>query len=143
MNREKAKLMQAEVCAAAKKIYTSGLVAGTWGNISARIDEDYMVITPSGMDYDRLYPEQMVIANIHTLEYEGDLKPSIETVVHAAIYKDRPEVNGVVHTHSNYALVMATARKEIPMQAAICSVSLLLMKNHLYTTYGIEVMVIR
>ncbi len=114
MNREKAKLMQAEVCAAAKKIYTSGLVAGTWGNISARIDEDYMVITPSGMDYDRLYPEQMVIANIHTLEYEGNLKPSIETVVHAAIYKDRPEVNGVVHTHSNYALVMATARKEIP-----------------------------
>ena len=114
MNREKAKLMQAEVCKTAKDMSESGLVAGTWGNISARIDEDYMVITPSGMDYSRLYPEQMVIVNMNTLEYEGNLKPSIEAVVHSAIYKDRPEVNGVVHTHSTYALTVATARKEIP-----------------------------
>ena len=114
MNREKAKLMQAEVCKTAKDMSESVLVAGTWGNISARIDEDYMVITPSGMDYSRLYPEQMVIVNMNTLEYEGNLKPSIEAVVHSAIYKDRPEVNGVVHTHSTYALTVATARKEIP-----------------------------
>ena len=65
MNREKAKLMQAEVCKTAKDMSESGLVAGTWGNISARIDEDYMVITPSGMDYSRLYPEQMVIVNMN------------------------------------------------------------------------------
>lgn len=114
MNREKAKLMQIEVCKTAQEMYHSGLVAGTWGNISARVDEDYMVITPSGMDYERLCPEEMVIVNMNTLEYEGNLKPSIETVVHSAVYKDRPEVNGIVHTHSTYALTVATARKEIP-----------------------------
>lgn len=114
MKREKAKLMQIEVCRTAQEMYHSGLVAGTWGNISARVDEDYMVITPSGMDYERLCPEEMVIVNMNTLEYEGNLKPSIETVVHSAVYKDRPEVNGIVHTHSTYALTVATARKEIP-----------------------------
>ncbi len=114
MNREKVQLMQIEVCKTAKEMSNSGLVAGTWGNISARVDEDYMVITPSGMDYSRLFPDQMVVVNMNTLEYEGNLKPSIEAVVHSAIYKDRPEVNGVVHTHSTYALTVATARKDIP-----------------------------
>ena len=114
MDREKAKAAQAEVCKTAKEVYTSGLVTGTWGNISARVDDEYMVITPSGMAYDSLSADQMVIVNMDTLEYEGSLKPSIEAVVHAAIYKDRPEVNGVMHTHSNYALTVATARKEIP-----------------------------
>lgn len=114
MNREKAKLMQIEVCSTAKDMYHSGLVAGTWGNISARVDEEYMVITPTGMDYERLYADEMVIVNMNTLEYEGKLKPSIEAIVHAAIYKDRPEVNGIMHTHSTYALTVATARKPIP-----------------------------
>ena len=49
MNREKVKVAQAEVCETAKKMYSSGLVAGTWGNISSRIDDEYMVITPSGL----------------------------------------------------------------------------------------------
>ena len=114
MDREKAKEMQLEVCNAAKKMYTSGLVAGTWGNISARIDDEYMVLTPSGMDYERLVPEEMVIVNMRTLEYEGDLKPSIEAVVHAAIFLERPEINGAMHTHSTYALTVATAGKPIP-----------------------------
>ena len=73
MNREKAKLMQMEVCKTAQEMYHSGLVAGTWGNISARVDENYMVITPSGMDYERLCPDDMVIVNMNTLEYEGNL----------------------------------------------------------------------
>lgn len=114
MNREKVRLMQIEVCDTAKSMYHSGLVAGTWGNISARVDEDYMVITPSGMDYERLCAEEMVLVNMNTLEYEGGLKPSIESVVHAAVYKDRPEINGIMHTHSTYALTVATARKPIP-----------------------------
>ena len=114
VNKEKVKLMQIEVCDTAKSMYRSGLVAGTWGNISARVDEEYMVITPSGMDYERLCAEEMVLVNMNTLEYEGGLKPSIESVVHAAVYKDRPEVNGIMHTHSTYALTVATARKPIP-----------------------------
>ena len=66
------------------------------------------------MNYEGLCPDQMVIVNIDTLSYEGPLKPSIEAVVHAGIYKSRPEVNGIMHTHSTYALTVATARKEIP-----------------------------
>ena len=114
MDREKARAAQSEVCKTAKAMYNSGLVAGTWGNISARIDDEYMAITPSGMDYDGLSDEQMVIVNMNTLEYEGNLKPSIEAIVHAGIYKARPDVNGIMHTHSTNALTVATARKEIP-----------------------------
>ena len=114
MDREKARAAQSEVCKTAKAMYDSGLVAGTWGNISARIDDEYMAITPSGMDYDGLSDEQMVIVNMNTLEYEGNLKPSIEAIVHAGIYKARPDVNGIMHTHSTNALTVATARKEIP-----------------------------
>ena len=68
MNREKVKVAQAEVCETAKKMYSSGLVAGTWGNISSRIDDEYMVITPSGMDYERLNAEDMVVVNMKTFE---------------------------------------------------------------------------
>lgn len=114
MDKEKAKAAQQEVCKTALDMYHSGMVSGTWGNISARIDEEYMAITPSGMNYEGLCPDQMVIVNIDTLSYEGPLKPSIEAVVHAGIYKSRPEVNGIMHTHSTYALTVATARKEIP-----------------------------
>lgn len=114
MNRDKVKVAQIEVCETAKKMSSSGLVAGTWGNISARVDDEYMVITPSGMDYNKLFPEDMVVVNMKTFEYEGRLKPSVEVPVHAAVYLDRPAVNGIVHTHSTYALTMATARKPIP-----------------------------
>ena len=114
MNREQAKLVQIEVCETAKEMANSGLTAGTWGNISGRIDDTYMVITPSGMDYAKLVPEQMVIVNMKTQEYEGNLKPSVEAPIHSKILLGRPEVNGIVHTHSTNALTVATTRKGIP-----------------------------
>ncbi len=114
MDMDKARRAQEDVCRTALEMYRSGLVSGTWGNISARIDKEYMAITPSGMNYEDLRPDQMVIVNIESLSYEGPLKPSIEAIVHAGIYKNRPEVNGIMHTHSTYALTVATARKEIP-----------------------------
>ena len=133
MNREKAKLMQIEVCNTALEMYHSGLVAGTWGNISGRIDDEHMVITPSGMGYERLAPEEMVIVNMKTLAYEGSLKPSVEAVVHAAIYLDRPEVNGIMHTHSTYALTVAAARKSIP---PICDDQVQILRLAAYTMPG-------
>ncbi len=114
MDMDKARRAQEDVCRTALEMYRSGLVSGTWGNISARIDEEYMAITPSGMAYEGLSADQMCIVNINTLKYEGKLKPSIEAIVHATIYKNRPEINGIMHTHSTYALTVATARKEIP-----------------------------
>lgn len=103
-----------EVLETSKKMSKMGFAAGTWGNISARVDKHYMVITPSGMDYDILKPEDMVLANIHDLSYVGKLKPSIEFPLHAEIYKARPEINAVMHTHSISASSIAAARKDIP-----------------------------
>ena len=114
---EKAKLVQAEVCKTAKAMAEAGLTAGTWGNISGRIDDDYMVITPSGMSYAKLTADQMVICNMHTFEYEGDLKPSVEVPIHSRILLEHPEINGIVHVHSSKALAVAVTRKGIP---AIC-----------------------
>lgn len=102
------------VSEAGRRLLRTGLVAGTWGNISHRIDEEYMVITPSGMDYEILRPEDIVLVNLETLEYEGDLKPSMERGLHAEIYKERKEVKSVIHTHSMNGCIVATARKEVP-----------------------------
>ncbi|HPF86607.1 MAG TPA: class II aldolase/adducin family protein [Candidatus Limiplasma sp.] len=114
MNIETAQRMQQQVCRTAKDMAAAGLTAGTWGNISARIDDDFMVITPSGMDYAGLTPGQMVIVSLQTLAWEGALKPSIEVPMHAKILSTRPGVNAVVHTHSTAALTVAAAQKGIP-----------------------------
>ena len=114
MDQELARKVQEEVCATAKEMAASGLTAGTWGNISGRIDDTWMVITPSGMDYSKLTPDQMVIANMKTCEYLGDLRPSVELPIHARLLMHRPEVNGIVHTHSSKALAVAVTRKGIP-----------------------------
>lgn len=114
MDMEKAKAVQKDVCDTAKAMADAGLTAGTWGNIAGRIDDTYMVITPSGMDYSKLTPDQMVIVNMKTGEYEGSLKPSIEVPLHSKLLLTRPEVNGIVHTHSSKALAVAVTRKGIP-----------------------------
>ncbi len=97
------------------KLVACGLVQGTWGNLSARLDEKYMLTTPSGIDYARLTTEDMVKVNIETLEYEGSLKPTSEKGLHAAIYRGRPDIHGIIHTHSKYCSVYAAARKELPI----------------------------
>ncbi len=102
------------VCKAGKKIVDTGLAAGTWGNVSARIDEKTMLITPSGMDYSVIKPEDIVHVNIYTLESIGKLPPSSETPMHAAIYKSRPEINGIIHAHPQYGCTVAASRREIP-----------------------------
>jgi len=96
------------------KLKSSGLVAGTWGNISVRVDDNTMVITPSGKNYEQSNPEDMVVVNINTLEHQGDLKPSTEVKFHAAIYKNRKEINGVIHNHAMNASTVAAARREVP-----------------------------
>ena len=107
---EKAKKI---VCDAGVRLVNAGLTAGTWGNISMRIDEDYMAITPSGGEYMSMTPDDITIVNIHDGSYEGK-KPSSEKNLHSAVYKDRKEINAVVHTHSSNASVVASARREVP-----------------------------
>lgn len=94
-------------------LVNEGLVARTWGNISVRLDEKRFLITPSGRTYEALTPQEMVVVDIESLEHEGDLKPSSEKGMHAEVYKMRPEVQAVVHTHQLQASTVAAARSEV------------------------------
>ncbi|HOE56496.1 MAG TPA: class II aldolase/adducin family protein [Bacillota bacterium] len=94
------------------------LTLGTWGNISARVpEEDCFAITPSGVDYNDIKVDGVVIINMEGRVFAGNMKPSIEWPMHLEIYKNRKDVNAVVHTHSAYCTAMAIARKPIPAAA--------------------------
>ena len=103
-----------EVIAIGILLLEKGLVSGTWGNVSSRVNEEYMVITPSGIPYEEITLEQVVLVNIKNLSYEGKIKPSGELAVHAAIYVDRPKINFCIHTHSMNASTVAAARRDVP-----------------------------
>jgi L-ribulose-5-phosphate 4-epimerase len=94
----------------------NGLVTWTGGNISARdLKTGYIVIKPSGVRYETLQPEHMVILDLDGKVIEGDLKPSSDTASHLYIYRHRPDVNGIVHTHSPYATAFAALGRPIPV----------------------------
>jgi L-ribulose-5-phosphate 4-epimerase len=103
------------VCKANKELPAYGLVVFTWGNVSA-IDRKtgFIVIKPSGVEYDKLKSEQMVIVDLDGKTVEGKLNPSSDTATHIELYKASPEIGGVVHTHSRYAAVFAQANSDIP-----------------------------
>ena len=101
-----------KVCAAGKQLLKEGLVARTWGNVSIKVNETQMVITPSGRKYDELTPEDMVLVDFYTLKYEG-IKPSSELKLHCEVYKTRPHIESVIHTHQMYASIVAAARKDV------------------------------
>lgn len=105
------------VLKAGLELCEAGLVARTWGNISARVSDTQYVITPSGRAYDTLTKEDIVLVNIADGTYEGDVKPSGEKGVHAAVYELCPEMNFVIHTHQNYASALSILAREIPVEA--------------------------
>ena len=81
-----------KVCEAGKLLLKEGLVARTWGNVSIKINEKQMVITPSGRKYDELTPDEMVLVDIYTLKYEGKLKPSSELKLHRNSFVSKREL---------------------------------------------------
>ena len=92
-----------------------GLVAWTAGNVSERLpDGKSFIIKPSGVMYDNLKPADLVICGLNGEVIEGALAPSSDTKTHAYIYREMSDVNGIVHTHSNYASAWAAANKPIP-----------------------------
>ncbi|MFG1738660.1 L-ribulose-5-phosphate 4-epimerase [Micromonospora chalcea] len=92
-----------------------GLVAWTAGNVSARVPgQDLMVIKPSGVDYDDLTAESMVVCDLGGAVVDGGGSPSSDTAAHAYVYRAMPEVGGVVHTHSGYATAWAARGEAIP-----------------------------
>ncbi len=99
-----------------KRLLETGLVQGTWGNLSIRLDDEYMLVTPSGLDYNRLTPLDEVKVLIASGEYEGDLKPTSETAFHCGLYAMREDVGAVIHTHAKYCAVFAAAH--MPLEIA-------------------------
>jgi L-ribulose-5-phosphate 4-epimerase len=98
-----------------QSLVANGLVAWTSGNVSARVPgSDLLVIKPSGVGYDDLTPESMVVCDLDGTRVDGDLSPSSDTASHAYIYRHMPEVGGVVHTHSRYATAWAARGEPIP-----------------------------
>ncbi|GAA1185183.1 L-ribulose-5-phosphate 4-epimerase [Kitasatospora gansuensis] len=91
------------------------LVVWTAGNVSARVPgEDLMVIKPSGVSYDELTPENMILCDLDGKVIEGEHSPSSDTAAHAYVYRNMPEVGGVVHTHSTYACAWAARGEAVP-----------------------------
>ncbi|MEY3561916.1 MAG: L-ribulose-5-phosphate 4-epimerase UlaF [Actinomycetota bacterium] len=95
------------------QLWDAGLVVWSGGNISQRIEGGFL-IKPSGLAYDELTPESMVLCDLDGNALDSRLTPSSDTAAHAYVYRHMPEVSGVVHTHSNYACGWAAAGRPIP-----------------------------
>ena len=106
-----------QVIIAGKRLVASGLIARTWGNISARVSDTQFVITPSGLAYETLTPEQVVLVNISDCTYEGDIKPSSEKGIHADAYRLRPSVNFIIHTHQEKASVISMEGRDLKVRS--------------------------
>ncbi len=107
--------LREELVALHAELVRYNLVAWTAGNVSARIPgKDLFLIKPSGVSYDDLSAESMVLCDLDGNLVEGDLAPSSDTAAHAYVYRAMPEVGGVVHTHSTYATAWAARAEPIP-----------------------------
>lgn len=107
--------LREEVCAANKALVEHGLVTLTWGNVSAiNADRDRVAIKPSGVAYDALTPEDIVIVDLLGNVVEGDMRPSSDTPTHVLLYKFFEGIGGITHTHSPNATMFAQARLELP-----------------------------
>ena len=103
-----------EVCEANLMLPRFGLVTWTSGNVSGRDpDSGYTVIKPSGVRYDTLSPADLAVVDMDGNQVEGPLVPSVDTPTHLYVYRHRPDVNGVVHTHSTFAAAFAALGKPI------------------------------
>jgi len=114
MDNKTIQRIKKQVIESGLRLVKEGLVSRTWGNVSIRIDDTYMAVTPSGRKYEDIEEKDIVVVNYMTNEYEGTIKPSSEYKLHTEIYKTRKEVNAVIHTHQMNASTVAAARREVP-----------------------------
>lgn len=101
--------LRREITYAGRRLWQNGLVAHTDGNISARLDNEWILITPSGVNKGALKPHQILKVHLREGIVDGNGKPSVETPLHLEIYRTRPDVNAVVHAHPPYATAFAAA----------------------------------
>ncbi len=113
-DRKKLDRLKEEVCEANLELAAKKLVIYTWGNVSGILRESkIIVIKPSGIPYDKLTPEKMVVLDLGGNITEGDYNPSSDTPTHLELYRSFPEIGGVAHTHSTYATAWAQAKRNI------------------------------
>ena len=110
------------ICMLNKELPKENLVTMTSGNVSGRDRESgYIVIKPSGVSFDALKSEDMVVLDLDGKVIEGDLSPSVDAPTHLVVYRKRNDINGIIHTHSNYATSFAAVGQSIPaVLTAIC-----------------------
>jgi L-ribulose-5-phosphate 4-epimerase len=114
--------LRREVCALHAELTRYQLVVWTAGNVSARVPgRDLMVIKPSGVSYDDLTPDNMVVCDLDGRVVEGEHAPSSDTQAQAYVYRELPDVGGVVHTHSTYATAWAARGEPIPCVLTMCA----------------------
>lgn len=106
--------LRQQVKNAGVQMLEENLVQGTWGNISVRLDENRALVTPSGLDYVSLQPEDLPVVDINTLEWTGPKKPTSERKIHAAILRERPEINVVLHSHPTWGATFASTHGDLP-----------------------------
>ena len=114
--------LRGDICRLHAELPRNNLVAWTSGNVSGRDPETgFVVIKPSGIRYEDLTPESMCVVNLEGKVLEGKNKPSSDTFAHVYVYRHRPDVNGIVHTHSTFATAWAAVGRPIPaVLTAIC-----------------------
>ena len=103
---------RAKIVEAGMELLEAGLTIRTWGNISARLDEDTILITPSGRGYDLLQPEDITLLHLKDMSWEGPYKPSSEKKVHASVYRHRDDVDFIIHTHQYMASAISIAGRD-------------------------------
>ena len=107
--------LKAAVCSANKQLKELGLVILTWGNVSARdFQTNYVVIKPSGIPYETMTPNDMVVTDKEGNVIEGNLRPSSDLRTHLALYNAYPTIGSIVHTHSRWATIWAQMGESIP-----------------------------
>lgn len=102
------------ICDYGRSLLDDDLTTGTGGNLSARIDGDYIAISPSGVPYEEIEPPDVPVVRTDDTVVAGDVEPSTELPMHLAVYERRGDVGGVVHTHSPYATTFASLGEAIP-----------------------------
>lgn len=107
--------MPAEIIEYGKKLVKSGLVTGTGGNISVRVPgREAFLITPSGIPYHEIEEQDLVLLDLEGNQLAGSRRPSIEQHLHCLIYRARPDVQAVIHTHAVYTSAIAATRQDLP-----------------------------
>jgi L-ribulose-5-phosphate 4-epimerase len=127
--------LRAEVCAMNKELPAQGLVVWTGGNVSGIVrDAGHIVIKPSGLSFDELTPENLVVTDMEGNVVEGELKPSVDLGIHRYIYKRRLDIGGICHTHAPFSTSFALLGEDLPM--ALTPIAHLLGHNVCCTRYA-------